>query len=96
MYTPVNPNFTIYKWVVRGSTIHGHISMMDMETTFYFRLKCYLQFPGNQADFRNIQSMFGAKRTRIIPKVTNMYEINKSVFPLRKHVHTIYCDILWL
>ena len=28
MYTPVNPKFTIQKWVVRGSLLHGHVSMM--------------------------------------------------------------------
>ena len=25
---PVNPNFTILKWAVKGSTLHGHINMM--------------------------------------------------------------------
>ena len=25
MYTPVNPSFTIYKWGVRGSSLHGHV-----------------------------------------------------------------------
>ena len=28
MYTPVNPSFTISKWEVRASTLHGHVSMM--------------------------------------------------------------------
>ena len=28
MYTPVNPNFTILKWGVRGSSLHGHVIMM--------------------------------------------------------------------
>ena len=31
MYTPVNPNFIISKWVVRGSTLHGHVSMMAVD-----------------------------------------------------------------
>ena len=25
MYTPVNPSFTIYKWGVRGSLLHGNM-----------------------------------------------------------------------
>ena len=30
MYTPVNPSFTIYVKVgVRGSRLHGHVSMMQ-------------------------------------------------------------------
>ena len=29
MYTPVNPNFTIQTWGVRGSTLHGHVSLMS-------------------------------------------------------------------
>ena len=28
MYTPVSPNFTNQKWDVRGSVLHGHVSMM--------------------------------------------------------------------
>ena len=28
MYTPVDPNFTIYKWCVSGSSLHGNVSMM--------------------------------------------------------------------
>ena len=28
MYTPVNPSFTIYKWGVRGSFLHGHVFVM--------------------------------------------------------------------
>ena len=28
MYAPVNPNFTISKWGVRGSTLHRLVSMM--------------------------------------------------------------------
>ena len=28
IYTPVNPNFTILKWDVRGSTLHGHVMLM--------------------------------------------------------------------
>ena len=28
MYTPVNPNFTIEMWGVRGSSLHRHVSMM--------------------------------------------------------------------
>ena len=28
MDTPVNPSFTIYKWGVRGSSLHGHVFMM--------------------------------------------------------------------
>ena len=28
MYTPVNPNFAIYKWGVMGPTFHGHVIMM--------------------------------------------------------------------
>ena len=30
MYTPVNPKFTIYKWGVRGYTLHGHVSIMNV------------------------------------------------------------------
>ena len=29
MYTPVDPNFPIQKWDLRGSTLHGHVSMND-------------------------------------------------------------------
>ena len=29
MNTPVNPSFTIYKWSVRGYTLHGNVSMME-------------------------------------------------------------------
>ena len=28
MYTLVNPSLAIQKWGVRGSTLHGHVSMM--------------------------------------------------------------------
>ena len=28
MYTPVNPSFTIHKWGVRGSSLHGHVFVM--------------------------------------------------------------------
>ena len=28
MFTPVNPNFTIQKCDVRGSTLHGHVCMI--------------------------------------------------------------------
>ena len=28
MFTPVNPSFTIQKWSVWGSTLHGHVSLM--------------------------------------------------------------------
>ena len=28
MYIPVNLSFTILKWGVRGSTLHGHVSMI--------------------------------------------------------------------
>ena len=28
MNTPVNPSFTISKWGVRGSSLHGHVCMM--------------------------------------------------------------------
>ena len=28
MRTPVNPSFTIYKWGVRGSSLHGHVFVM--------------------------------------------------------------------
>ena len=30
IYIPVNPSFTIYNWGVRGSTIHGLVSMMNI------------------------------------------------------------------
>ena len=30
MNTPVNPIFSILKWGVRGYTLHGHVSMMDL------------------------------------------------------------------
>ena len=33
MYTPVNPNFTISKWGVRGYTLHGHVDMMIQPLT---------------------------------------------------------------
>ena len=29
MHTPVNPSFTIEKWGVRGSSLHGHVIMMN-------------------------------------------------------------------
>ena len=29
MYTPVNPNFTILKWGVIGSTLHEHVSVIE-------------------------------------------------------------------
>ena len=29
MYTPVNPIFSIQKWGVKGSSFHGHVSMMN-------------------------------------------------------------------
>ena len=29
MYIPVNPSFTIKKWGVRGSSLHGHGCMMS-------------------------------------------------------------------
>ena len=28
MYTPVNPNFTIQKWGVRGYKSYGHVTLM--------------------------------------------------------------------
>ena len=28
MYTPVNPNFTVLKWGVMGSSLHGLVFMM--------------------------------------------------------------------
>ena len=28
VYTPINPNFTILKWIVRVSTVYGHVSKM--------------------------------------------------------------------
>ena len=28
MYTVVNPSFTMQEWGVRGSSLHGHVSMM--------------------------------------------------------------------
>ena len=28
MYSPVNPSFTIFKRDARGSTLHGHVSMV--------------------------------------------------------------------
>ena len=28
MYTPVNPSFTIYKWGVRGCSLHGRVFVM--------------------------------------------------------------------
>ena len=28
MYTRVNPSFTIFKWGVRGYTLHGHVILM--------------------------------------------------------------------
>ena len=28
MYTPVNPSFTIFKWRVRGSSLHGLVFVM--------------------------------------------------------------------
>ena len=33
MYTPINPNFTIQEWDVRGFTLHGHVSMMRRKLT---------------------------------------------------------------
>ena len=27
-FTPVNPSFTILKWVMRGYTFHGHVFVM--------------------------------------------------------------------
>ena len=36
MYTPVNPNFTIQKWDVRGSTLHGHFCMMNCLLSLIF------------------------------------------------------------
>ena len=29
MYTPVNPSFTIKKWGVMGSSLHGHVILMN-------------------------------------------------------------------
>ena len=31
MYTPVNPILSILKWGVRGSSFHGHFSMMKFK-----------------------------------------------------------------
>ena len=31
MYTPVNPNFTIQKLGVRGSTLHRHVPTMKLQ-----------------------------------------------------------------
>ena len=36
MNTPVNPSFTILKWGVRGSSLHGLISMMKRALNFEF------------------------------------------------------------
>ena len=29
MYTPVNPSFTIQKWVLRGSTLYRHVFVVQ-------------------------------------------------------------------
>ena len=34
MYTPVNPSFTIYKWGVRGCSLHGHVIMILCQDSF--------------------------------------------------------------
>ena len=31
MYTPVNPSFTINKWDLRGSSLHGHVFVMPWQ-----------------------------------------------------------------
>ena len=38
-YTPVNCNFTILNWGVRGSTLHRHDSMMP-----FFKQACFLSY----------------------------------------------------
>ena len=35
MCTPVNPKFTIHKWDLRGSTLHGHVSVMASIASFH-------------------------------------------------------------
>ena len=44
MYSPVNPSFTIFKRGARGSTLHGHVSMVYgfVESNALFSLS-----PGN-------------------------------------------------
>ena len=39
LYTPVNPNFTISKWGVRGYKSHGHVCLMMtlLLCTFLYR-----------------------------------------------------------
>ena len=54
MYSSVNPSFTILKWGVRGSSLHGHVFVMfcfvvamcdllhDVETIFHLT-NCYTE-----------------------------------------------------
>ena len=35
MYTPVNPSFTILKWGVRGSSLHGLVYVMNFKAFYY-------------------------------------------------------------
>ena len=39
MNTPVNPSFTILKWGVRESTLHGHVSLMTRTTVHAITLQ---------------------------------------------------------
>ena len=36
MHTPVNPNSTIQKWGVSGSTLHGYVGIMKNVTTYAY------------------------------------------------------------
>ena len=38
MYTPVKPSFTMYRWDVRGCTLHGYVIMII--NMFSYESKC--------------------------------------------------------
>ena len=52
MYTRVNPSFTIYKWGVRGSSLHGYVFVMIISIV---QQKCFY-FQATDADVNNTLS----------------------------------------
>ena len=83
MYTPVNPRFTIYKWGVRGSSLHGHVFVMPT-ITFDSRIFLHCSFVSHTALYSSYNVAVFSVNTNVSISVSVSFPCGMNIGNSRK------------
>ena len=89
MYTPINPTSSILKWGVRGSSLHGQVSIMCVGTILPF---------GIQVESMLTMSDEYSRCTKLLKQpITNVDKCLSSVVRMlsRQHISMLMPKMSW-